>query len=416
MKGEYAVAINEPHVFAETIDLQRNTNLRLRIARILGLSPNEPIVASDQFGDLSQIQGPRSKRTAPGVVAKMISEPPSPNANGPLLEVSEGLEVGGVRLVLDETAIGQVSGTLRGLPSPIVGIPVYLHSLTNGTEFSPLPSAVSFSNSSGQFAFPQIPQGAYHVRVDTWDDNQRSAELEGLPIVWGDSSNLQVGAEAVVIDLELRPGVHIRSSVRAEGAELGPSLTQVIVAFENTLTRRALPNLTPRPDQSLPDMVVGPGRYTLRPALLPDGWFLDRAMVGSQDISISPLVVGADREMAVTVDIVLTADRTSLVGTVSTPAGETSHGLVVVACLRTGNECAYTESSLGIQKAFVGANGWYSFSSVKPGMYWVAAFHQDDLPDSWPPHAHWTSLLMTSGHSVNVPAGTITTANIKGTR
>jgi len=298
------------------------------------------------------------------------------DANQRVVTVTAGQNVSVPPLQLRAVPSVRVAGTLAGLPPPparaslrlIPRLPS-LEALDNEAQ-----TATTSSDSTGHFTFVGVTPGQYELRGTVFtppDVNQPGAYAVATGIPMYLSQPVTVGAEDLTLDVALRPAYRLTARVVFDGQRPPPSDSDA----------KRPPYLEPADSRGSPSsgtMTAGeiafdhlaPGRYTLIPAT-PPGWFLRSMTQRDADVLDAPIDVNEN-----VTDLVVTfTDRTtSLQGSVRTLAGAADPDtLVILFPTDPARRVVFGSRPHRLLGARPNANGVYSFTTVVPGDYLIAA-------------------------------------------
>ena len=299
----------------------------------------------------------------------------------------------GVDFVLRPITTTTVSGVVSAT-SAVGDLPVRLVSTSAG-DGPAFESALSITDGLGRFTFAAVPEGEYSVRVLKVPRSERSPlltrvsdrllptiyieqpELPREPVLWAEHTIVVGPAGVSGVTLPLQPGITIRGRVEFTGASAKPSANALpfmalgldpadggLGATQSSGRGRVEPN------GQFATLGVPAGRYFLRVANVPAGWFLQSALVGSRDISIEPVELTAD---VVAARLTFTDQATGLAGHVTTaPGARDAAALVVIFPAEPGWRDRGV-SPRRLRGVRTDRSGAFSVADLPGGRYLVAA-------------------------------------------
>jgi hypothetical protein len=335
------------------------------------------------------------------------------------IRVGAGETRHGVDISLESQPAVSVSGTVVDALGPVPNFGVHLMPADADDGSSVLEAATTATDARGAFVFPLVPAGAYTLRAE------RSGPVPGAMSTGGRTSDLggsfarqsiAVGSTPVTdIALVIRPGVHVRGRVEFEGAG-----DQPVGGLRTTLTLMPTPpvyrsfGLQGSIVDSQGRVMFGPvvpGRYLITINTAPP-WTLASVTTGDRDLTDRAFELDADID-----DLVVTFTNTpsTLSGSVRVPTGTAADAMSVY--LFPSDRTRWRDASAStrsFQVTRVSASGAFSFSTVIPGSYVVAAMG-DDNAAGWPDVSLLTALagagqavIVAPRQSLNVTLEAIT--------
>jgi hypothetical protein len=317
------------------------------------------------------------------------------------LKLAAGDELSGIDVHLQPVPGVAVSGAVLDSSGPVPGLGLHLMPADQGEDAAILEVGMTVSDSRGAFAFPRVPAGRYMLvawraggvptgnQQKPFADPTRVAEQPGAwaiqPVVVGNRA-----VESVTI--MIRPPVTVTGRVEFSGASERPAAERFQSGFLVTVWEtRSLFRAEGSSSGSRIDPATGritvrgvspPGRYFIGPPGLPAPWTLESITIGGRDATDAAFAVG-DTDVT---DVVITyTDRpASLSGTVALlkTAGEASASVF----LFPANRMRWIDARLGSRTFRVtrtSTTGTFSWTSVPPGDYLLAAIRDEDAGD-WP--------------------------------
>ena len=317
------------------------------------------------------------------------------------LKLGAGDELSGIDVRLQPVPGVAVSGTVVDSSGPVPGLGLHLMPAEQGEDAAILEVGMTVSDSRGAFAFPLVPAGRYMLiawrvgGVPTGNqqkplaDPTRVAEQAGAwaiqPVVVGSSP-----VDSVTVTI--RPPVTVTGRVEFSGSSERPAAERLQSGFlvtvweARSLFRSPGPSAGSRIEPVTGRIVVRgvspPGRYFIGPPALPAPWTLESITIGGRDATDAAFAIG-DSDVN---DVVITyTDRpASVAGTVTLPKTAVDAGASVF--LFPANRTRWVDARLGSRTFRVtrtSAAGTFSWTSVPPGDYLLAAVRDEDAAD-WP--------------------------------
>lgn len=337
--------------------------------RVYGIAPGKYIVAA------SSQRGGRGPGGGPGVA------PATPDQRGTdesyatvfypgtfeasqatTTEVAAGATLQGIDFNLRKVRTVRVSGkVLRASAEGSRGRPLMVTLIAKGSAMLPgMNMPRGMSNSGGTFEIAGVRPGSYTLHAEEADRNLRlTADIP-----------LEVGPAGIDnVTVQLNPGLELAGSFTIEespntpAANLGVWLRPRSGAspFGGGLNARSTP------DGSFKLAGVTPGDYDVSVSGLPDGFYLKSIRAGEQETIHTGLTIPPGAAPAL--KIVARPNAGALEGTVKNKEGQPVAGSTVVLWPTTKN----ARQAL-FKTATTDAQGRYTFSSVAPGDYRLAAF------------------------------------------
>lgn len=281
------------------------------------------------------------------------------------LRVSAGQDRVGIDFVLEPTTFVEVSGAVvTSSGHPARGAEVIVRP-AGELETTTAVTAGTRTSASGAFAVPNLPPGDYLVsaRTSTRDDGPRDVE-EKRPPEYG-QSRVSVGNHSLHgVSIHLRPGTSLAGQVTAD--QLLPTRLTALLLPDDAAARSYRAPISARGDFAV---TVGPGRYRLRMAGLPDNWVIERAWLGALDVSSSSFAISAAQPRTLTVR--LSSLGAALAGTVGRAVSEPCAECAVVVMAHTSAERA--PGGNGVRLAFTDRQGQFAVTGLRPGRYSAVA-------------------------------------------
>jgi protocatechuate 3,4-dioxygenase beta subunit len=349
------------------------------LRRSLESAPS-PLARKQMLERLARVQAQRVEQTEPAMGYAPSCFPvssPSPSAT---LVVAAGEERTGIDIQLALTAVARIAGTIvapggkppRNLQAMLVNADDTLADVERqGGNVTP----------DGHFFFQNVPPGRYTITT-------RSMQMGPFPPPGGAGARppedppLSGAAEVVVagqdvsdVVIELQRGITVSGQLAVQPTTLTPpadlSGAQVSL-YPFTPDQNNFMYMGPPPqgkvDASGKFTIsdVMPGKYRFSAMISGQGWVLDSATAGAQDVLDFPLEVKAGRDVS---GVVVTfGDRvTELSGTVADAKGQPATEQTLL--LYTTDQRFWTPQSRRIRIARAGDDGHYTFRNVPPGEY-----------------------------------------------
>ncbi len=274
---------------------------------------------------------------------------------------------------------------------------------------SPIETATTVTDASGNFTFPTVVPGNYMLRAlrtprmamggpsETISISSDGGNMQMMmttrtvlggaagpalptePTLWAEVP-VSIGDEDVVgIAVPLRTGARVSGQVEFGGAAERPAsdrLPAIRVTLEPADQQTAAGGsvVQGRVEASGAFATAGavPGRYFVRAAGAPPGWFFKGATLNGRDVTDLPLdIEGSD---ATGVMLTFTDKQTELTGTVTTNDGAPDLSASVIAFPAERDAWSETGSSpRRLRNVRPDAKGAFSITGLPPGRYYVAA-------------------------------------------
>lgn len=326
-----------------------------------------------------------------------------PNATDPRaaapVSINAGAELRGTDIRMRTGKMFSISGKAVGPGGAAVANALLSMTPREAATGDALASALSRSTSQvrpdGSFSFNNVAPGQYVLMALT------SVQLNGQA-----TPNLTGRADVTVSDADIKdvvfplsPGASVTGTVTLDGGVpiqklfeggttgAGNVAPQTVIAATNAgvtiagmtptvgLTETValgarVPSARVAQDGSFKMEGIGPSRFGVTVAGLPQGWYLKAARFGGADVlktGIDFSTGGGGGEMA----IVLGNKPASVTGVVRNSRGDAEQGLVVA--LWTA-EADFGSTNNGVRTAYTNQNGTFNFANLPPGEYFVAAF------------------------------------------
>jgi hypothetical protein len=336
------------------------------------------------------------------------------NAQATVVTLAPGDERAGLDFQLRPVQSFKVSGTVIGPENQanqevLIGVKLLPASSDEGSD-NGLETATTVTQVDGTFTLLGIPAGAYVLKVlkiarapapvatSTMQVNGTDAPFAYVgsapasnnvptePTLWGELQVSVTDANVSGLIVPLRTGPRVSGRIEFDGTSPRPSLArlppQVAVNLTRSDGRSSGPIVPPtiNPSGQFTTMSLPPGRYLVT-AFAP-GWILKSATLGGRDIADSLELEGGD----VTGIVVTFFDRPAqLSGTVHNSRGDVDGSAVIFLIPADVGLPADGFPTRRFRSSTSDTHGRYSFVSVLPGDYWIAALSENPLGESYEP-------------------------------
>ena len=288
-----------------------------------------------------------------------------------LLHVRVGQDLAGIDFVLHPTTLVQVSGSVTAFAgSPAIGAEVMVSPAgeEGAATVSPLGARVS---ATGTFAISNLQPGDYVFRARSSPQPKKTGnDVRGEAPEYG-SLRLSVGEHPIQgVSIHLRPGTRVRGQVQTDGTlpqRVAPSLVP-----DEPGGRTYRGSLSERGEFS---MDVGPGRYRLAMTGLPGGWVVERAFLGTQDVTARPFAI--QESMPQTLFVRLSPQGGVLAGYIEGSASRPCKDCAVIAIPENVAERVPAAGSLRLVRS--DERGNFVISGLRAGAYLVLALPYLDM-------------------------------------
>jgi hypothetical protein len=319
-----------------------------------------------------------------------------------------------------------VSGTAVSPNGPAANLQIALTPADAEHLAISVETITGFSDGQGRFTIAGVPSGRYILRASlqpriTAQGIQEVTAVQGggvmvtrtmagpaplptEPVYWAEV-NLPVGNTDISdLTISLQPGAKVSGLVRFEGGAQRPddqAVRAIPVRLEPADVRPGLAlgrGLVESTGQ-FTTMGVPAGRYFLRVAGAPSGWYFQSATVGGRDASIMPIDLQTD-----TAGVVITfTDRPSVLsGQVDTGGVDEAASVLAFPTDRTLWE-GYGSAPRNLVSVRADREGKYRFENLPAGDYYVAAVPDKDAGDWQDPRV--LARLAPTATRVRVNAG-----------
>jgi hypothetical protein len=295
---------------------------------------------------------------------------------------------------------------------------------------NPVDVAYAVTDRSGAFTFDGVAPGTYVARAMQPPGGESRARGEQVmvvrggaivhaaqpplpsdPLLWAEATVVVDSADIKGVNLALRPGASIRGRVEFRGAATPPQppALQAISIGIDRADGRGSPSLVSargRVEASSTFATAGvpAGRYVLRVAQAPAGWFFAGAMLNGRDLSSQPFDLAAADLTGVT--LVFSDRTTTLDGTIAQTSG--GPDAAATAVVFPVDRSAWIDNGAfprRLRETRADASGAFSVSGLPPGDYFVAAVPERVATD-WRDPARLDRLSQTAARVTIVAAET----------
>jgi hypothetical protein len=239
---------------------------------------------------------------------------------------------------------------------------------------TPLSIAETSSDDSGNFTFPEVPAGAYRIRIDT----TLLLPLGGARLppaeVFSAMTPVVVNGDVTGVVVTARAGAELRAEVRLDDQPLSPS--QNVLLSVDPADGKIL-----RPMRALDGYLITPllpGRYRIRTTGVPSGYRIKSVTIGGRDVTDEGFEF-SDTPIADMI-VTLTKQFTELKGVVR-DAQDRPDSEAAVLAFPTNRQLWTETGSLPsfIANAHVSQKGNYSLKGLPAGEYFVVATFSDPM-------------------------------------
>ena len=279
-------------------------------------------------------------------------------ADASVLTVQSGQDRGGIDFELKPVRMTRVSGTVIGPDGPAAFIGLRLDSGADDVMLDP--EAATVTDASGAFTFGSVPVGQYVLRasrvprpsglgtpvtivqagnmmISTSSQSggpPSPPPIPSEPTLWA-TLPLPVGQTPVTgLTVTLQTGSRVRGRVQFDGAADRPDTTQLqripilVEPADGMMNLRIAPQGRFDANGEFATGGLIGGRYFIRPAGAPPGWFFKEARYEGSDLAETPIALEG-RDLA-GVTIVFTDRPTDLTGTVRGGEGSADDSATVL--------------------------------------------------------------------------------------
>lgn len=351
-----------------------------------------PAARKQMLERMAQLQAQKVEQTEPAMGYAPSCFPASSPTPSTTFVVAAGEERAGVDIQLSLTPVARIGGTIvapGGKPPRNLNI-----MLMNADDaLSDIERQGASTTSEGHFSFQSVAPGRYTIAARTMPmgppprprDTARPAED---PPLWGTAEVAVAGQDVSDVVIELQRGVTVSGQVVFQPTTLTPPAdfgTTQLSMFPFAPEQNNFMFMGPSPQAkvdaasgkfTIPDVM--PGKYRLSGGL-GQGWLLESATAGDQDVLDLPLEVKGGRDVS---GVVMTfGDRiTELSGTVADSKGQPATEQTLL--LYTTDRRFWTPQSRRIRTTRAGDDGHYTFRMIPPGEYRLTTL-VDPEPGSW---------------------------------
>jgi hypothetical protein len=317
------------------------------------------------------------------------------------IPIGPGDERTGVDFQLQLTPVARIEGTVavgQGLSIPPTAVQLSLVNLDE--TLTNVDTQGSRPDPSGTFRFMNIAPGTYRLIARTMQQGPmpvmgpagspqaRPGTTAAESRLWGVADVTVAGQDLTGVGLEMQRGLTVSGHLVFQGttglaAPADFSRLQVTVLPVSTFPPGAqlATNAQAAADASGRFTIrdVFPGRYRIIATSGVQGWTLESAMVGGQDVLDLPLEIRPGQNVSGAV-LTFTDRPTELSGTIVNDKGEPAVDHTIV--LYPADEKFWTPESRRIRTTRAAPDGTFTFRTVPPGDYRLATF-LDAEPGAW---------------------------------
>ena len=349
-----------------------------------------------------------------------------------VISVAAGENRAGIDIAISPVPTRMLSGSLVGPNGPVANVGVRLYRADD--PMGGLDVGVSVSDSTGRFAFPSVPSGAYRLgaqftptRGQLWGMQTRfgtgsvalmdADPLSASPTLWADIAVAIGDVDRDDVVIAMRAGARIRGVVRleADGKPAPPDFKGVRLQLERGDGRihelMFEEEIAVDAGGQFQSVGLPAGRYFIRTMLsrtiIKPEWQVASAMWRGRDISLDAAKVGAENIDDVVVT--LTRKPASVQGTVTS---DTPMDVAVV--MFTTDEARwvdYGRRPRDLVVALPDSKGAFSFPAVPSGKCVIAAIPAAAMPQ-WP-NPELLRKIAGSAQRIDVAAGQPTTVEVR---
>src|SRR5579862_434226 len=259
-------------------------------------------------------------------------------------------EISGIDFRLHAVPTRRISGVVVGPSQQVSSVAVRLIRSGTAADRIDLETALTFTDPTGAFVFPAVPEGSYELRllelpvsgfatslhriaepqletlsipVSPWDD--RSTWWATQPLLVGDR-------DLSAVQVALVRGARIRGRIEFEATDApvpARPVLQLVRADGRPLAPVAFAPVAVNDAKEFQSIELPPGRYLLGALSGSKKWDLEHVLLNGQDISISPFDLGStDID---TIIVKFSSRLTEIRGTVRDASNGPDSSAVVVA-------------------------------------------------------------------------------------
>jgi protocatechuate 3,4-dioxygenase beta subunit len=303
-------------------------------------------------------------------------------AQATLVSLRAGEERAGVDFTIQYVATAHVSGSVQGPDGPATSAQLMLF---NTNPSNPDQGFMSTRNArvaaDGSFDFPDITPGPYTLTARLARPGPGGASAP--PQLLSGSADIEVQGEDVGgVSVVIQEGLTVSGRVVADGTAPPPSLGALRATLSPQMSGNTVTitngSTTTSPDGRFTMTGVSPGRYRLT-VVTPPPWTMRSSMIGGQD---SKDVAVEIRQSVADAVITLTDRKSQLSGRIQAPPGGSAECFVI---LFPENRTLWAAGARRILAAPSSSDGTFSFPTVLPGDYLIAAVDDVEQGEWWDP-------------------------------
>jgi len=297
-----------------------------------------------------------------------------------LIALGIGEERAGADILIGPLRALSVSGTALGPGgSPMRYIMVAVVNSATGTRIGS--GGVNMPDPDGRFVLSALPPGRYTL-VGRAAENG-SGEGDAMPY-FAETQFVLADQNISGVVLQFERGVTVTGRIvppagAAAGAAASVRLAATPVDSYASLLPGAPVIATTRQDGTFVFDGVGPGKWRVSGASLPQGWSLRSAMLGGRDTLDVPFEVRLAQPIA-GLTIAMTDQPTELTGTVLDAAGQPTSAYAVLAF--SVDRTHWTTAPRRVSRAArLSSDGRYRISGLPPGEYYLVVITDSNPGD-----------------------------------
>jgi hypothetical protein len=419
--GTYVVTAAPPSSGPQAIVAMSDAEVDAALARLTlrapGVAPIRAAGAAPTSGDRPFDYAPIFY---PGTASRAQAAP---------ITLAAGMEHVGLDFALQRIATVFVEGTVsRPDGQPAAGAAVQLVEVVPAGPFAPVSPRLHDATvgADGRFRIARAATGTYELfariggPADLVTPAGSGQASDAAAPLWA-SADLTISTSDVAgIALTLQPGRVMSGRVGFEGMRPPPALTSVRVSLV-PIGVLALPTGAPirtlqtvasasvREDGTFTVSGIGPGSYRLYVgATTLDGWWPRSALRGGTDLFDADILVDATTDLS-GVAVTLSEQRTTLSGSLQTPAGVPVTDVFVIAF--AADRRYWGPRSRRVQAVRPASDGTFTIAGLPAGDYRLAAVTDVDL-EEWEDPA-FLALALAASIPVSLAEGETKTQDLR---